>query len=90
MNNYCEACDCDPCDCDGMETQDYTPEPRIYEFIQYKDILYVERAPSLCEARERDEFLEDKFGKEVMIVGPFEWNILSSKMEVETIEVEDV
>ena len=90
MNNYCEVCDCDPCDCDGMETQDLQPEPKTYVFIQYKGIIYVPRAPSLCEAREREKFLEDKFDKDVMIVGPFEWEMLSGKMGFETIEVEGV
>lgn len=90
MNNYCEVCDCDPCDCDGMETQDLQPEPRTYVFIQYKDIIYVPRAPSLCEAREREKFLEDKFDKDIMIVGPLEWELLSGKMGFETIEVEGV
>ena len=90
MNNYCEVCDCDPCDCDGMETQDLQLEPRTYVFIQYKGIIYVPRAPSLCEAREREKFLEDKFDKDVMIVGPFEWEMLSGKMGFETIEVDGV
>ena len=90
MNNYCEVCDCDPCDCDGMETQDLQPEPRTYVFIQYKGIIYVPRAPSLCEAREREKFLEDKFDKDIMIVGPLEWELLSGKMGFETIEVEGV
>ena len=61
MNDYCEACDCDPCDCDGMETQDLTPSSIIYVYIPYGDILYVPRAASLCEARDREDFLEDKF-----------------------------
>ena len=90
MNNYCEACDCDPCDCDGMDTQDLAPPKTTYVYIAYKDTIYVPRAPSLCEARERDEFLEDKFNKDIMIVGPFEWEILSGKFGWETIEVDDV
>ena len=90
MNNYCEVCDCDPCDCDGMETQDLQPEPKTYAFIQYKGIIYVPRAPSLCEAREREKFLEDKFDKDIMIVGPLEWELLSGKMGFETIEVDGV
>jgi hypothetical protein len=73
-----------------METQDLQLEPRTYVFIQYKGIIYVPRAPSLCEAREREKFLEDKFDKDVMIVGPFEWEMLSGKMGFETIEVDGV
>jgi hypothetical protein len=90
MNDYCEACDCDPCDCNGMTTQDLTSPSITYVYIPYKDILYVPRAASLCEARERDEFLEDKFDKDVMIVGPFEWEILSGKLGWETIKSDDV
>jgi len=89
MDSYCEVCDCDPCDCDGMETEDMPKEKKTYSFIRYKDSLYVPRASSFCEARERSEFLEDKFDKEVIIVGPFEWEILSTKMGCETIEVEN-
>ena len=90
MNDYCEACDCDPCDCDGMETQDLTPPKTTYVYIPYGDILCVPRAPSLCEAREREEFLEDTFDKDVMIVSPFEWEVLSGKMGFKTIQVDDV
>tara|TARA_R110002167_G_scaffold5660_2_gene26315 strand:+ start:83 stop:355 length:273 start_codon:yes stop_codon:yes gene_type:complete len=90
MNDYCEACDCDPCDCDGMEVQDPTPPSTTYVYIPHGDILYVPRAPSLCEARERGEFLEGKFDKDVMIVGPFEWEILSGKLGWKTIKPDDV
>lgn len=90
MNDYCEACDCDPCDCDGMVTQDLTPSSIIYVYIPYGDILYVPRAASLCEARDREDFLEDKFDKDVMVVSPFEWEILSGKMGFKTITTDDV
>ena len=90
MNNYCEACDCDPCDCDGMETQDPTLPSTTYVYIPYGDILYGPRAPSLCEARDREDFLEDKFNKDVMIVSPFEWEILSGKFGWKTIKSDDV
>ena len=90
MNNYCEACDCDPCDCDGMEAQDPIPPSTTYVYIPYGDVLYVPRAPSLCEARDREDFLEDKFDKDVMIVSPFEWEMLSGKMGWKTIKSDDV
>jgi hypothetical protein len=73
-----------------MTTQDLTPPSTTYVYIPHKDILYVPRAASLCEARERDEFLEDKFDKDVMIVGPFEWEILSGKFGWKTIKSDDV
>ena len=90
MNNYCEACDCDPCDCHGVETQDFTPPSTTYVYIPYGDILYVPRASSLCEARDREEFLEDRFDKDVMPVSPFEWEILSGKMGFKTITPDEV
>jgi|TARA_R100000479_G_C6365718_1_gene194863 hypothetical protein len=46
--------------------------------------------PSLCEAREREEIFVKEFGDEPFIVGPFEWEILSTKFEVLTFEVSDV
>jgi hypothetical protein len=73
-----------------METQDLTLPKTTYVYIPYGDILYVPRAPSLCEAREREEFLEDTFNKDVMIVSPFEWEILSGKFGWKTIQVDDV
>jgi hypothetical protein len=60
-----------------------------YEYIVYKDIYYVPRAPSLCEARERDEFFKKHFEVEPMIVGPFEWEILSTKMEVSSVDTNE-
>jgi hypothetical protein len=46
--------------------------------------------PSLCEAREREEIFVEKFGVEPFIVGPFEWELLSTKYEMLTLEADDV
>ena len=46
--------------------------------------------PSLCEAREREEIFVKEFGDEPFIVGPFEWEILSTRLEILTLEVSDV
>ena len=61
-----------------------------YTYIKHNDIYYVPRMPSLCEAREREEIFVKEFGDEPFIVGPFEWEILSTKFEVLTFEVSDV
>ena len=61
-----------------------------YAYIKYKDIYYVPRMPSLCEAREREEIFVKEFGVEPFIVGPFEWDLLSTKFEMLTLEVSDV
>ena len=61
-----------------------------YAYIKYKDIYYVPRMPSLCEAREREEIFVKEFGVEPFIVGPFEWELLSTKFEMLTLEVSDV
>tara|TARA_Y100000992_G_C21266171_1_gene494066 strand:+ start:611 stop:754 length:144 start_codon:yes stop_codon:yes gene_type:complete len=45
---------------------------------------------SLCEAREREEIFVEAFGEEPFIIGPFEWEILSTKFEWLTLEVENV
>lgn len=61
-----------------------------YTYIKYNDIYYVPRMPSLCEAREREEIFVEKFGVEPFIVGPFEWELLSTKYEMLTLEADDV
>jgi len=61
-----------------------------YVYIVHNDIYYVPRMPSLCEAREREEIFVKEFGDEPFIVGPFEWEILSTKFEMLTLEVSDV
>jgi len=61
-----------------------------YTYIKYKDIYYVPRMPSLCEAREREEIFVKEFGVEPFIVGPFEWELLSTKFEMLTFEVKNV
>lgn len=61
-----------------------------YVYIKHNDIYYVPRMPSLCEAREREEIFVKEFGDEPFIVGPFEWEILSTKFEMLTLEVSDV
>ena len=61
-----------------------------YTYIKHNNIYYVPRMPSLCEAREREEIFVKEFGDEPFIVGPFEWEILSTKFEMLTLEVSDV
>ena len=61
-----------------------------YIYIVHNDIYYVPRMPSLCEARAREEIFVKEFGDEPFIVGPFEWEILSTKFEMLTLEVSDV
>lgn len=61
-----------------------------YTYIKHNDIYYVPRMPSLCEAREREEIFVKEFGAEPFIVGPFEWEIISTKFETLTLEVSDV
>jgi hypothetical protein len=61
-----------------------------YVYIKHNDIYYVPRMPSLCEAREREEIFVREFGDEPFIVGPFEWELLSTKFEMLTLEVSDV
>lgn len=61
-----------------------------YEFIIYKDMYYVPRAPSICEARKRSEDFKKQFDVEPMIVGPFEWEMLSQKTAVLTLHVSNV
>ena len=61
-----------------------------YTYIIYNDIYYVPRMPSLCEAREREEIFVKEFGVEPFIVGPFEWELLSTKFEMLTFEVKNV
>lgn len=53
------------------------------------NIYYVPRAPSLCEARDREAAFKKAFGEDikVFIVGPFEWDIIESRGDVETLEV---
>jgi len=61
-----------------------------YEFIIYKDRYYVPRAPSMCEARERNEAFKKHFETEPLIVGPFEWEMLSQKTAVLTLHASNV
>lgn len=61
-----------------------------YAYIFHNNIYYVPRMPSLCEAREREEIFVKEFGDEPFIVGPFEWELLSTKFEMLTLEVSDV
>jgi len=61
-----------------------------YIYIKYNDTYYVPRMPSLCEARERHEVFVEEFGQEPFIIGPFEWDLLSSKFESLSLKVGDV
>ena len=61
-----------------------------YVYILHNNIYYVPRTPSLCEAREREEIFVEEFGEEPFIIGPFEWEILSSKFGWKTLKVDDV
>ena len=61
-----------------------------YEFIIYKENYYVLRAPSLCEARARQEAFEKHFNVEPVIVSPLEWELLTIKSKVLRLEVPDV
>jgi hypothetical protein len=62
----------------------------IYEFIIYRQTYYVPRAPSLCEARERQEVFKEHFDTEPVIVSPLEWELLMTKTNVLTFHVPDV
>ena len=61
-----------------------------YEYIIYKDRYFVPRAPSMCEARERNEIFLEHLGVEPFIVSPLEWELLSVKVETLTFEVPNV
>ena len=61
-----------------------------YEFIIYKDVYYVPRAPSICEARKRSEMFQKHLDVETMIVGPLEWEMLSQKYNVLTFHAPNV
>lgn len=61
-----------------------------YEFIIYKDVYYVPRAPSICEARKRSEDFKKHMNVETMIVGPLEWEMLSQKYNVLTFHAPNV
>ena len=62
-------------------------EQMTYAYIKYKDIYYVPRMPSLCEAREREERFVEEFGSEPFIIGPFEWEMLATKFPMLTIKL---
>jgi hypothetical protein len=53
-----------------------------YEFIIHNDTYYVPRAPSLCEARVRNDAFKKQFDAEPMIVSPLEWELLSTKYTI--------
>lgn len=61
-----------------------------YRFIVYREIYYVPRSPSLCEARERNEVFQEHFGTEPVIVSPLEWELLSTKTNILTFHTNDV
>ena len=61
-----------------------------YEFIIFKDNYYVPRAPSLCEARTREDHFKEHFDVEPLIVGCMEWALLCQKTMVLTLHVSDV
>jgi hypothetical protein len=88
MSEYCEVCDCDPCDCyDNCEPE----KPKMkYAYINKEEIYYVPRAPSFCQARERNELFQKILGIEPYIVGLAEWNYLTLQYSVEHLEVDDV
>ena len=62
----------------------------IYEYILYNNIYYVPRMASLCAARQREEIFNEHFDADPFIVGPFEWEILATKMSVQHLEVPNV
>lgn len=61
-----------------------------WEYIcnEEMNIYYVPRAPSICEARSREEALKEAFGDDiqVFIVSPFEWSYISNRGKVEILE----
>ena len=62
-----------------------------YDYILNEEmkIYYVLRAPSLCEARDREAAFKKAFGDaiNVFIISPFEWDFLSKRLEIRTLEV---
>ena len=61
-----------------------------YEFIIYRESYYVPRAPSLCEARARQEAFIEHFNTEPVIVSPLEWELLLTKTNVLTFHAPNV
>ena len=61
-----------------------------YEFIIYREVYYVLRAPSLCEARERQEVFKEHFNAEPVIVSPLAWELLMTKTNVLTFHAANV
>lgn len=82
MSEYCSVCECDPCDCHG-QTEDYVTKEMKYAYVKKGEYYYVPRAPSFCQARERNNLFESKMGVEPLIVGLAEWNMLTLTEKVE-------
>ncbi len=61
-----------------------------YAYIISNENYYVPRAPSFCQARERNDLFLEKLNIEPMVVSPAEWNILTSMCEIKYLEVDDV
>ena len=82
MSEFCEVCECDPCDCyDGWLPGEQKMK-HAYIYDEQKDIFYVPRAPSLCEARTRASIFMKHFGIEPLIVNPQTWELLSSEFKI--------
>lgn len=60
-----------------------------YEYIldEKKNFYYVPRAPSLCEARERESLFMKYFGETPLIASPQLWTFLLQDNKVRQLEV---
>ena len=61
-----------------------------YKFIIHNNNYYVPRAPSLCEARQRNEAFIKQFDVEPMIISPLEWELLTTKYSILTLYAANV
>jgi hypothetical protein len=87
MSGYCEVCECDPCDCyDGCVPEDTKMIKYEYIHNEKRDVYYVPRAPSLCEARTRESMFMKYLGTEPYIASPMEWEILLKTFKVKYLE----
>ena len=60
-----------------------------YEYIldEKKNFYYVPRAPSLCQARERESLFMKYFGETPLIASPRLWSLLLQNHKVRKLEV---
>ena len=58
-----------------------------YILLEEKKRYYVPRAPSMCEARERDALFEKYLSVSPLIVNPRTWELLLKENKVKYLEV---